>query len=181
MRVTTLSPLVTRWDFSAYNVIGPSSGRAGQKTVRSVLAHAMALGGLLAVAGCAKVDQMLASLGAPPSSGAAGPEHLPLPPPPPPRAAHASASVPLDDRQVAVDGLSANAARALLGPPLTQVASGPGETWTYRSGRCELALYLFPDVANGGLRVLDHQVNGVGTRAADQQACVRRVQHAHGG
>lgn len=86
----------------------------------------------------------------------------------------------LDPRQpIVIDGLTADAAHELLGAPTTQVATGPGETWTYKSGPCAVALYLFPDVASGGLRVLDYQVDGAGPRDADQQACMRRVQHDH--
>jgi hypothetical protein len=88
---------------------------------------------------------------------------------------------PADQPPVVVDGLSADAVRSLLGPPVAQAAAGPGETWTYRSGSCEVLLFLFPDVSSGGLRVLDHQVNGAGSRDTDQQACFQRVRHDHGG
>lgn len=74
-----------------------------------------------------------------------------------------------------VDGLSAKAARSLLGQPATRGGPAPGETWTYRSGSCEVHLYLFPNVDHGGMQVLDHRVSGAGTGEGAQQACLRRV------
>jgi len=79
-----------------------------------------------------------------------------------------------------IDGLAADKVRVVLGMPLSDVAVGPGETWIYRAGRCELSLYLFPDVASGGMRVLDHQITGTGPREEDRQACLRQLQHGHG-
>ncbi len=80
---------------------------------------------------------------------------------------------------VAVDGLSGNAVRALLGQPATRAGHAPGETWTYRSGSCEVDLFLFPDVTNGGLRVLDYRVSGAGSQQDAQQACIRRLRDDH--
>ncbi len=113
---------------------------------------------------------------------------MPLPPPPSPRRAVAPTNAPTnapanplaDEAPVAVDGLSGSAVRTLLGPPVTQVAVGPGQTWTYRSGACEVELFLFPSVADGDLRVLDHQVNAAGSPGENQQACFRRISHDHG-
>lgn len=146
----------------------------GQRAVRFGSAHAVALAGLLGLAGCTAVGSWFS---APKPDTKATEEHLPLPPPPAPPIKLARKVDP--PPAIVIDGLSATAARDLLGAPATQVAAGPGETWTYKSGRCAIALYLFPDVANGGLRVLDHQVDGVGAAEADQQACMRRVQHDH--
>ena len=56
-------------------------------------------------------------------------------------------------------------------------APAPGETWTYRSGPCELELFLFPDVTQGGLHVLDYRVNGAGPRDDGEQACLRRLRN----
>jgi hypothetical protein len=188
--VAALSQPVTREDFSIYRGAIRSTVRhmgqqpvgqqaVGQQAVRFGAAHALAryglLPGLLGLAGCTAMGQWFST---PPAATPAAQPPLPLPPPPaPPRAAVHKVDPP---PPIVIDGLSANAARDLLGAPATQAAAGPGETWTYRSGRCAVALYLFPDVASGGLRVLDHQVDGVGSAEADQQACMRRVQHDHG-
>lgn len=114
--------------------------------------------------------------GAPAAQDSASEPPLPLPPPPAPRPV---SRTPAPITPIVIDGLSAPAVRALLGTPVTQSATGPGETWTYRSGRCELAVFLFPDVESGGLRVLDHEVTGVGAREVDQQNCMRQVQRDH--
>jgi hypothetical protein len=76
---------------------------------------------------------------------------------------------------VVVDGLSGKAVRALLGRPAASAGPAPGETWTYRSGTCEVELYLFPDVSHGGLQVLDHRINGAGAREDTKQACLKRL------
>ncbi len=76
---------------------------------------------------------------------------------------------------VVVDGLSAKAVRSLLGQPATRGGPAPGETWTYRSGTCEVNLYLFPNVNHGGMQVLDHRVSGAGTDESARQACLRRL------
>ena len=77
---------------------------------------------------------------------------------------------------VEVNGLSGKAVRALLGQPAHREGPAPGETWTYRSGSCEVELFLFPNVTHGGLQVLDYRVNG--TRHEDtKQACLRRLRN----
>jgi hypothetical protein len=76
---------------------------------------------------------------------------------------------------VVVDGLSAKAARSLLGQPTSRGGPAPGETWTYHSGSCEVHLYLFPNVDHGGMQVLDHRVSGSGAGENSQQACLRRL------
>jgi hypothetical protein len=76
---------------------------------------------------------------------------------------------------VLVDGLSATAVRSLLGQPTARGGPAPGETWTYRSGSCEVHLYLFPNVDHGGMQVLDHRVSGSGAGENAQQACLRRL------
>lgn len=173
--VAALSQPVTGEDFSIYKDATRSSVRyKGQQIVRFGAARALALGSLLGLAGCAEIGQWFST---PPADTPATEEHLPLPPPPaPPRPAMPKVE-PL--APIVIDGLTADAARDLLGAPTSQVAAGPGETWTYKSGPCAVALYLFPDVASGGLRVLDHQIDGAGPRDADQQTCIRRVQHDH--
>ncbi len=92
---------------------------------------------------------------------------------------HASAS-PVS-APVVVDGLSAKAAKALLGQPARSGGPAPGETWTYRSGSCEVNLYLFPDVAHGGMQVLDHRVSGAGTSEDAKQACLKRLHDGQSG
>jgi hypothetical protein len=81
---------------------------------------------------------------------------------------------------VVVNGLSGNAVRALLGQPAIRAEPAPGETWTYRSGKCEVDLFLFPDVTHGGLHVLDYRVNGAGS-GQDVQACLRRLRDGRSG
>jgi hypothetical protein len=76
-----------------------------------------------------------------------------------------------------VNGLSGTAVRAMLGQPTTRTGPAPGETWTYRSGSCEVELFLFPDVTQGGLHVLDYRVSGAGSRADGQQDCLRRLRN----
>jgi hypothetical protein len=76
---------------------------------------------------------------------------------------------------VVVNGLSGKAVRALLGQPAARAGPAPGETWTYRSGSCEVKLFLFPDVTHGGLQVLDSQIDGTGAHEDTKQACLRRL------
>jgi hypothetical protein len=76
---------------------------------------------------------------------------------------------------VVVDGLSATAVKSLLGQPAKRGGQAPGETWTYRSGPCEVELFLFPNVSGGGMQVLDHRVNGAGADETGKQACLRRL------
>lgn len=78
-------------------------------------------------------------------------------------------------KPVVVDGLSATAVRSLLGQPAARGGPAPGETWTYKSGSCEVKLFLFPNVNHGGMQVLDHRVSGAGTGDNAGQACLRRL------
>ena len=78
-------------------------------------------------------------------------------------------------KPVVVNGLSEKAVQTLLGQPAAKDGPAPGQTWTYRSGSCEVELFLFPDVTQGSLHVLDYRVSGAGSRADQQQACLRRV------
>jgi hypothetical protein len=88
---------------------------------------------------------------------------------------------PDDPSPVRVTGLPGKDVRTLLGEPSIQTGPSPGETWTYRSAGCEVELFLFPDVAKGGLHVLDYRVNGPGTPADQQQACLRRMRRGQNG
>ncbi len=147
--------------------------------MQSDSARAFLLASLLLLAGCDAIGTWFHGPAAPEEPTTSTDEQLPLPPPPAPRPPSLSASAAAQP-PVVVNGLSGDAVRTLLGPPLTQVAVGPGETWTYRSGACEVQLFLFPDVAQGGLHVLDYHVNGAGARAADQQTCLRRMHRDRG-
>ncbi len=151
------------------------------------------LAGPLVLAGCSSVDRayhavadpvqtafvdirhdISARLSAPPAvrpESRTQTQPLPAPPPTPARTPEATP----EPTPVVVDGLSEKAVRTLLGQPAGKDGPSPGETWTYRSGSCEVDLFLFPDVTHGGLHVLDYRVSGAGPRADDQQACLRRV------
>lgn len=93
---------------------------------------------------------------------------------PPPAPDPAPAPAP-ELKPVVVNGLSEKAVQTLLGQPAAKDGPAPGQTWTYRSGSCEVELFLFPDVTQGSLHVLDYRVSGAGSRADQQQACLRRV------
>lgn len=82
---------------------------------------------------------------------------------------------------ISIDGLSENAVRALLGNPAARAAAAPGETWIYRDASCELRLFLFPDVAKGGLHVLDHRITASAPTGADPQTCLHRLHDDHTG
>ena len=58
----------------------------------------------------------------------------------------------------------------VLGTPAARTASGAGERWSYRGPGCTLDLFLFPDIAGGGLVVLDRRAGG-----ASEQECLRRM------
>ena len=92
--------------------------------------------------------------------------------------ATAKPPAPHDSKPVAVNGLSGKEVRALLGQPTTRSGPAPGETWTYKSGPCQVDLYLFPDVSHGGLHVLDYRVNGASAHEESKQACLRRLGNA---
>lgn len=66
--------------------------------------------------------------------------------------------------------MPAGQVEAVLGAPVARVASGAGERWSYRGPGCTLDLFLFPDMAAGGLVVLDRRAGG-----ASEQECLRRM------
>lgn len=149
----------------------------------------------LPLGGCADLDSQARQVSNSVSSEIAGLAGRIAPPPPrhtaTPHAAH-TASAPATTAApepaasppgppISVDGLSAGAVRDLLGTPASRTTAAPGETWTYRDGGCELRLFLFPDVASGGLRVLDHRIADAAPAAADPQACLRRLHDDHAG
>lgn len=70
-------------------------------------------------------------------------------------------------------GATAEQLEAWLGVPADRTSSGAGERWTYRSADCALDLFLFPDVASGGLTVLERRATG-----GSEQDCLRRVHDA---
>jgi hypothetical protein len=82
---------------------------------------------------------------------------------PPPVAAPA---IPLPD----LARMPAAQVEAVLGAPAARVATGAGERWSYRGPGCTLDLFLFPDMAGGGLVVLDRRAGGAG-----EQECLRRM------
>ena len=147
--------------------------------------RAIVLTGALALVGCARLSAAFHALTDPP----------PPPPPEPPQTiaakpspAHAPRLRPKNTQEtkpptepeptpVVVNGLSGSAVQELLGQPATRAGPAPGETWTYRSGSCEVELFLFPDVTHGGLHVLDYRISGAGTREDEQQACLRRLRN----
>ena len=145
------------------------------------------LAGALVLAGCASLDRAYYTVTdaaesvfrVPPHHTA--PARVPSPPAPPPpiwntvNTPAAKAAPVAEQAPVVVDGLSGKAVRTLLGQPSKQAGPAPGETWTYRSGTCEVQLYLFPDVKHGGLQVLDHRVSGADARDDTKQACLRRL------
>ncbi len=67
-------------------------------------------------------------------------------------------------------GLSEAETRTLLGPPTEESEQPPAKVWTYRSGGCELAVHLFPDMDKGGFFALDY------TSPADsREACLMKM------
>ncbi len=147
--------------------------------------------GILVLGGCASVDWAYYTVTEPLREAFSRPHHATTanatnvvnPPPPPywnpgktPDAKPVAAATPTaTPTPVVVNGLSGNAVRTLLGQPATRAGPAPGETWTYRSGSCEVNLFLFPDVTHGGLQVLDHRVTGANSHGDEEQACLRRV------
>jgi hypothetical protein len=175
--VLALSQAVTAGDLSGYRCLmqGPR-WLPGWEKVRSKAMCMLGFAGALLQAGCA-------SLFAPapkPDLERAPPEYLPPRPPPHRAAAKPLPEPPPAEPDVTVVGLSGSVIRAMFGDPAARTPSGPGETWTYQSGDCQVQLYLFPDVAQGGLRVLDDQVTAAGARVEDPQPCLRRLQLEHG-
>jgi hypothetical protein len=171
-------------------MVQPVTGDTRQSAVLAGMARVIVIAETLVLAGCTSVDRAFHTVTDPlhraftvaryavpakvsprPSAARSSgrPDNTPETPPP---------AVP-EPALVAVDGLSGNAVRALLGQPATRGRHAPGETWTYRSGSCEVDLFLFPDVTNGGLRVLDHRVSGAGSEQDAQQACIRRLRDDH--
>ncbi len=148
--------------------------------------RAVVLAEALVLAGCASLDRAYYTVADAAESVFRVPHHTAparVPPPPAPPAptwnsagtAETKAAAASEPPPVVVNGLSGTAVRSLLGQPSTQAGPAPGETWTYRSGGCEVELYLFPDVKHGGLQVLDYRVSGAGARNDAKQACLRRL------
>jgi hypothetical protein len=143
--------------------------------------RATVLAGSLVLAGCASLTEAFDALTGQHPAPTAAAEPLPEPPVPPriiPPARQRplpEPPVPEPPTPVVVNGLSGNAVLALLGQPASRAGSAPGETWTYRSGPCELELFLFPDLTQGGLHVLDYRVSGADPSDDAGQACLRRL------
>ena len=171
-------------------MVQPVTGDTEQSAVLAGMARVVIIAETLVLAGCTSVDRAFHKVTDPLQRAFTEARHtVPAKVSPPPSAARSSRrpdntpetrppAVP-EPALVAVDGLSGNAVRALLGQPATRAGHAPGETWTYRSGSCEVDLFLFPDVTNGGLRVLDYRVSGAGSQQDAQQACIRRLRDDH--
>jgi hypothetical protein len=80
---------------------------------------------------------------------------------------------------VVVTGLSAAELAKLFGAPAARVPAGTGERWTYHAGPCEVDVFMFPDVAHGGLTALDRRITGASPGADAEQACLRRLRDDH--
>ena len=80
---------------------------------------------------------------------------------------------------ILLSGLGASQLVRLLGEPAARSPSGQGERWVYRSGACEVEVFVFPDVVHGQPTVLDHRL-GAGPGGADaEQACLRKLRDDH--
>lgn len=174
-----------------------SDGDGGHWTVVAGATRLALLAGPLVLAGCSSVDRAYHAIADPVQTAFVDIRHdisarasappaahhesrtATQPPPAPaltPERTPETTPVPTPvPTPVVVDGLSAKAVRTLLGQPAAKDGPAPGETWTYRSGPCEVHLFLFPDVTHGGMQVLDHRVSGAGSGTDDQQACLRQV------
>lgn len=151
--------------------------------------RAVVVAEILAVTGCASIDRAYYTVTDAVEAAFTSPRRtasarVPRPPAPPPStrgptstAETKPATLP-EPEPVAVNGLSGTAVRAMLGQPSARAGPAPGETWTYRSGSCEVELFLFPNVTHGGLQVLDYRVSGAGSGEDSKQACLRRLRDA---
>jgi hypothetical protein len=188
IRVPALSQPVTRQDLSGRPVvIQPAAEDARQSAVLARLTRAVVVAEILAMAGCASVDRAYYTVTDAVEAAFTSHHHTasvrtPRPPAPPPLSGSAASTAETKPatlpEPVVVNGLSGNAVRAMLGQPSARAGPAPGETWTYRSGSCAVELFLFPNVAHGGLQVLDSRVSGAGSGEDSRQACLRRLRDA---
>ena len=151
------------------------------------MTRAVAVAGILAVVGCASIDRAYYTVTDAVEAAFTSPRRTASARVPRPHSSPPSPSGPTSTSEtkpatlpepVAVNGLSGTAVRAMLGQPSARAGPAPGETWTYRSGSCEVELYLFPNVTHGGLQVLDYRVSGAGSGEDSKQACLRRLRDA---
>jgi len=153
------------------------------------MTRAVAVAGILAVAGCASIDRAYYTVTDAVEAAFTSPRRtastrLPRPhssPPSPSDATSTSEAKPAmrpESQPVVVNGLSGDAVRAMLGQPAARAGPAPGETWTYHSGSCEVEVFLFPDVTHGGMQVLDYRVSGAGSGEDSRQACLKRLRDA---
>jgi len=143
---------------------------------------------LLSLPGCSDVARIF---GPAPNRQAAAPHHmapaLPLPPIPPTATEPPAVPVisePLSRPEsaqpdIVVTGLSSSQLVKLFGEPVARVPTGQGEHWTYRAGRCQLDVFMFPDVSHGGLTALDHRASSDAPGSDGEQACLRRLRDDH--
>jgi hypothetical protein len=86
-----------------------------------------------------------------------------------------TASIP----PIVLAGLAAADLVRLLGEPAERSPTGQGERWTYRSGNCEIEIFVFPDVANGRPVVLDDRLAAGPPGPDAKQACLRKLRDEH--
>jgi hypothetical protein len=153
------------------------------------MTRAVAVAGILAVAGCASIDRAYYTVTDAVEAAFTSPRrtastHVQRPhssPPPASAATSTSDNKPAtrpESQPVVVNGLSGDAVRAMLGQPAARAGPAPGETWTYHSGSCEVEVFLFPDVTHGGMQALDYRVSGAGPGEDSRQACLKRLRNA---
>jgi hypothetical protein len=158
----------------------------GQTAVLTGVSRAVVLAGTLALIGCTTLSKAYHAVADPVENAFTEPKRMTYAKssPPPPPALHSASTTETrsppaaEPTPVVINGLSGTAVRAMLGQPTTRSGPAPGETWTYRSGSCEVELFLFPDVTHGGLHVLDYRVSGAGSHADGQQGCLQRLRNA---
>ena len=183
MRVPALSQPVTGWALSGNPARHPPAADVRHGAVLARVTRAVVFAEALILAGCSDLDRAYHTVTGAVQTALIEPRHSASLRPPPPSPAPspwgpdgASVATPSPaPTPVVVNGLSSKAVRALLGQPAARAGPAPGETWTYRSGSCEVKLFLFPDVSHGGLQVLDSQVAGPGAREGSKQTCLRRL------
>jgi hypothetical protein len=149
---------------------------------------ALLLPALLSLLGCSDVTQFLSP--APPAPA------LPLPPKPPSRpppvaarpaavpqaapvASQPLAPPPPPPPPIALVGLAPPEVMRLFGAPASRSPTGQGERWTYRSGPCQLDLFIFPDVSSGAPAVLDQRIGAAASGPDAEQACLRTLRDDH--
>ncbi len=160
----------------------------------TALPASLALLALVLLPGCSDISRVFA----PPPVPVAVVKHPPAPPPARPPAPAQSRPAPVPPAEpvvsqplgtsappaaagpdVVLTGMSQPALVRLLGQPAARSPTGQGERWTYRSGRCQVEVFIFPDVARGEPAVLDQRVTDDTPGPDAAQACLRRMRDDH--